>query len=209
MSQILDLFLPTPCVLCSKPGNPFCFKCRSGFELECTQLTKLGISGFSFCSYEGDSALIVNAIKEMGQTSLIGPIASLMARSWPEAVSSPILVPIPSSPANYRRRGYQHTHKLASALEKRLPGSRVVPILRSSRDRADQSAMNPQERIANLDEAFNADLRGFQSTTAPMVLIDDVITTGASIAAGVRALEEAGLSQITFCVFAETKPKSR
>lgn len=209
MSQILDLFLPTPCVLCSKPGNPFCLTCRSGFELDCAQVTKLGISGFSFCSYESDSALIVNAIKEMGQTSLIGPIASLMARLWPEALSGPILVPIPSSPANYRRRGYQHTHKLASALEKRLPGSRVVPLLRSSRDREDQSDLNPQERVANLNQAFSADLRGFQGTDAPIVLIDDVITTGASIAAGVRALEEAGLDPIRFCVFAETKPKTR
>jgi ComF family protein len=209
MNQILDLFLPTPCVLCSKPGNPFCSKCRSGFELDCAQVAKLGISGFSFCTYESDSALIVNAIKEMGQTSLIGPIASLMARLWPEALSSPILVPIPSSPANYRRRGYQHTHKLASALEKRLPGSRVVPLLRSSRDRADQSALNPQERIANLNGAFSADLRGFQGTDAPIVLIDDVITTGASIAAGVRALKEVGLGPISFCVFAETKPKTR
>jgi predicted amidophosphoribosyltransferase len=209
MNQILDLLLPTPCVLCSKPGNPFCSKCRSGFELDCAQVTKLGISGFSFCSYESDSALIVNAIKEMGQTSLIGPIASLMARLWPEGLSGPILVPIPSSPANYRRRGYQHTHKLASALEKRLPGSRVVPLLRSSRDRADQSALNPQERIANLNGAFSADLRGFQATNAPIVLIDDVITTGASIAAGVRALEDAGLGPISFCVFAETKPKIR
>jgi predicted amidophosphoribosyltransferase len=52
-------------------------------------------------------------------------------------------------------------------------------------------------------------LRGFQGTDAPIVLIDDVITTGASIASGVRALEEAGLSQISFCVFAETKRKTR
>jgi predicted amidophosphoribosyltransferase len=52
-------------------------------------------------------------------------------------------------------------------------------------------------------------LRGFQGNDAPIVLIDDVITTGASIAAGVGALEEAGLGPISFCVFAETKPKTR
>jgi predicted amidophosphoribosyltransferase len=92
-------------------------------------------------------------------------------------------------------------------LEKRVPGSRVVPLLRSSRDRADQSALNPQERIGNLNGAFSADLRGFQGLDAPIVLIDDVITTGASIAAGIRALEEAGLCEVNFCVFAETKPK--
>ncbi len=207
MNQILNLFLPTPCIGCERPGSPFCAECQSKLELNSRAITKSGISGVAFCDYGLLSGKIVNAIKESGQTSLIGPIASLMAKRWPKEFAGAVLVPVPSSPANYKRRGYQHTLKLANALEKRIPGASTRSLLRSTGSRLDQANLGLLERIGNLEGAFEVDLRGFEGLAGQIVLIDDVVTTGATVAAASRALTEAGLGSVSFCVFAETRAK--
>jgi len=166
------------------------------------------VSGFSFCSYGDLAAEVINAIKESGQTSLIGPVSGLMAKAWPEELRSAVLVPIPSSPANYKRRGYQHTLKLANALEKRIPGTETCALLRSENNRLDQAGLSPDERIRNVMGAFRADLRGFQAEGRAIVLIDDVLTTGATVSSAAKVLKEAGIEQLSFCVLAETRPKS-
>lgn len=140
---------------------------------------------------------------------MIGPVAGLMAKHWPDELPSPLLIPIPSSAKNYRKRGYQHILKLASALEKRIPGAKSHALLRSVGDRLDQSRLSPADRLANLQGSFRVDLRGFADTQRPIVLIDDVITSGATIQSAHQALGESGLNVAGFCVFAETRPKTR
>ncbi|MEY2816094.1 MAG: hypothetical protein RJA78_670 [Actinomycetota bacterium] len=169
---------------------------------------RLGNQGFVFCDYGDLSAKIINAIKESGQTSLIGPLAGLMAKCWPQEFLRPTLVPIPSSAKNYRKRGYQHISKLTTALEKRIPGASSYSLLRSEGNRVDQVGLTPVNRITNLQGAFSVDLRGFSSGESPIVLVDDVITSGATVQSAKRALEEAGVRVAGFCVFAETKPRT-
>lgn len=208
MNEILNLFLPTACIACKKLGGPFCTGCQSTFPLSARATSRNGIPGFAFSRYGELAAEIINAIKEAGQTSLIGPVAGLVAKQWPEALRDAILVPIPSSPSNYKRRGYQHTLKLANALEKRIPGTKTCVLLRSENGRLDQASLNLDQRITNVNGAFRADLRGFQVDGRPIVLIDDVATTGATISAAATALNEAGIEQVSFCVLAETGSKS-
>lgn len=208
MDHLLNLFLPTPCISCQKPGSPFCSTCQSKFTVTVRAISKSGINGYSVCDYDSLSGDIINAIKESGQTSLIGPVASLMAKSWPHELASPVLVPIPSSPTNQKRRGYQHTLKLVNALEKRIPAGTSRALLRSAGDRLDQSKLGPIERLSNLEGAFEVDLRGFVDEGRPIVLIDDVVTTGATIASAFSALARAGLSPLTFFVFAEARTKT-
>lgn len=209
MNDLLNFFLPTPCISCLKPGSPFCLKCQSAFVLSNTPTARLGISGFAFCAYGELSSKIINAIKESGQTSLIGPVAGLMAKNWPQEFSKPTLIPIPSSAKNYRKRGYQHILKLVSALEKRIPDATSASLLRSVSDRVDQTSLSPTDRLTNLSGAFSVDLRGFRPSGTPIVLVDDVITSGATIQAAYNALTEAGIAVAGFCVFAETRPKTR
>lgn len=188
-------------------GSPFCNACQPLLPLQARQVSRGEANGFAFCDYEGLSAAIINTIKENGQTSLTAPIAGLMARYWPTDLAEPVLVPIPSGPKNYKRRGYHHTNKLAYALEKRIPGSSTRLLLRSVTNRQDQSSLDPNGRFDNVLGAFQADLKGFQDDGKPIVLIDDVITTGATIAAASSALTNVGLANPVFCVLAETRPK--
>jgi len=209
VNELLNFFLPTPCISCEKPGSPFCLECQTSFPTSAQPANRLGIQGVAFCEYGDLPAKIINAIKEYGQTSLIGPIAGLMAKDWPKEISKPTLIPIPSSSKNYRKRGYQHILKLTAALEKRIPEAKSVSLLRSVRDREDQASLTPADRLANLQGAFSVDLRGFNPRESPIVLVDDVITSGATVQAAQRALEEAGVIVAGFCVFAETRPRTR
>ena len=209
MNELLNFFLPTPCISCEIPGSPFCLKCQASFSTRPEPSNRLDIQGFAFCEYGELSAKIINAIKESGQTSLIGPVAGLMAKDWPKEFSKPTLIPIPSSSKNYRKRGYQHILKLTAALEKRIPEAKSVSLLRSVRDREDQASLTPADRLTNLQGAFSVDLRGFKPGESPIVLVDDVITSGATVQAAQRTLEEAGVIVAGFCVFAETRPRTR
>jgi len=209
VNELLNFFLPTPCIGCEKPGSPFCLKCQANFSTSPEPSNRLGVHGFAFCEYGDLSAKIINAIKETGQTSLIGPVAGLMAKDWPKEFSKPILIPIPSSAKNYRKRGYQHILKLTAALEKRIPEAKSACLLRSISGRQDQTSLTPAERLTNLQGAFSVDLRGFSPGESPIVLVDDVITSGATVQAAQRALEEAGVIVAGFCVFADTRPRTR
>jgi predicted amidophosphoribosyltransferase len=132
-----------------------------------------------------------------------------MSKDWPKEFSKPTLIPIPSSSKNYRKRGYHHILKLTAALEKRIPEAKSACLLRSVGDRDDQASLTPAERLTNLEGAFSVDLRGFSPGGSPIVLVDDVITSGATVHAAQKALEEAGVNVAGFCVFAETRPRTR
>ena len=194
-------------MLCNKLGPPLCSNCKNGFEVSITPIQVVGVSGFAISDYTTDSALIINSIKEKGITSLIPVVAELFQIDWPEELSAPVLVPLPSSPANNKKRGFSHTELMARALSRKLPGASVRALLRSSRARKDQVGLSTQERNKNLDGAFSLDLRGYRPSRNPIVLVDDVVTSGASMASAIQTMSCGGLNVTSFCVLARAGHK--
>jgi ComF family protein len=127
-------------------------------------------------------------------------VADAMARAMTGAVSiSPAatLVPIPLSAGRERTRGYNQSAVLAEAMAKRL-GLSVVPVLARGRDTGTQTALTPEARRANLAGAFAV------RATPPVnpVLVDDVFTTGATLAEAAQALLAAGAPRVSGVTFA-------
>ncbi|MFZ4117421.1 MAG: ComF family protein [Rhodoluna sp.] len=203
MSKILDLVLPTPCVLCSKLGSPLCLNCKSSFPTSNIPIEIAGVSGLAITEYTSDASLIINSIKEKGLTSLIPIVADLMVMRWPEDILTPVFVPLPSSPTNSKKRGFSHTALMARALSRRIPGSSVRELLRSARSRLDQVGLSSLERSKNMEGAFRLDLRGYRPSKRPIVLVDDVLTSGASMASAIQTIGLEGLSVSSFCVLAK------
>lgn len=203
MSKILDLVLPTPCVLCNKIGPPMCLNCKEGFPISKIPIHVSGVSGFAISEYTPDAAVMINSIKEKGLTSLIPIVAELIVRDWPDGLPTPIFVPLPSSPANMKKRGYSHTALMARALARRVIGATTCELLRSSKSRKDQVGLDTHERSKNLEGAFRIDLRGFRLANRPIVLVDDVLTSGASMASAIQTLSLGGLGVSSFCVLAK------
>lgn len=209
MFNLLNIILPTPCVICSKLGAPLCKKCGENFQIDFKYIDLSGVRGFAISEYSVEAASIINNLKEKGITSLTPFIAAFAKRFWPEDLQDAILVPVPSSPSNAKKRGFSHTSLIAKALVRQLPGLRTRELLRSKAKRLDQVGLSPRQRVENLQGAFRAELRGFRDEGRSIVLVDDVLTSGATMSEAIACLRASGLEVASFFVFAragELKP---
>lgn len=152
---------------------------------------------------EGTGAALVHALKYDGWHAIAKPMARRMARlEWPPDVvrERTALVPVPLSLTRQRERGYNQAERLARALsaEWRIPV--WTDVLERNRNTRSQVRLTPSERASNVSGAFvasglvRARLRG-----AHIVLVDDVITTAATINACAQALADGG-ARIISCV---------
>ena len=122
-----------------------------------------------------------------------------------------VLVPMPSAPRAVRERGLDVTAALASSAASRLRSSdrvvRVARLLRQRRRPADQAGLTAPQRWANLHGALVArstsDWSGWR-----VVIVDDVVTTGASLAEANRALTAAGIEVAGAAVIAATQRRA-
>jgi len=115
------------------------------------------------------------------------------------------IVPMPLSQQRLLERGFNQSAVLASALETGAPRKVRHDVLVRIRDTAAQSSLPRRERHANVARAFAVHPDWFaQIRGKKVVLVDDVMTTGASLHAAARALSQAGVAQTMALVFART-----
>ena len=172
-----------------------------------------GVTVLACASYDPPWRGCLVAFKERGAWWLAEPlggvaglgVAALLGRrssAW-DAVT---LVPVPSSPATVRRRGWDTTRGLAGAAARQLRraglGVRVDPVLRQARPVADQAGLSASARAANLLGAHAAR----RAPPGPVVVVDDLTTTGASFAEAVRALRAVGC-EVWGCVAVAGTPR--
>ena len=203
--DIAALIWPTECAGCGAADRDCCQSCLAELRAPPAVLERdLGTACFVAGHYEGPLAALLVAFKHGGRVRFAKPLgdclrapllAGLGECSGPEP---PIIVAMPSRPDRVRERGYRHVDLLLARALRRRPsdGGRIaalrLPALRTLRGRRGQVGLGPLERarnaslIAVLGPAESL-LRGREA-----VLVDDVITTGASVTAARQALEGAG-----------------
>jgi ComF family protein len=145
---------------------------------------------------EGSARAAVHHLKYDGWPGMARSMARAMRRLEP-LLPGVVLVPIPLGERRRRTRGYNQAERLAAALglECGLP---VSELLRRRRDTRSQTALTPEARAANVAGAFVA-APGVEGT---LVLVDDVCTTGATLAEAAVALVEAGAARVEAVTFA-------
>ncbi len=112
----------------------------------------------------------------------------------------PLVVPVPLHWSREFRRGYNQAELIAERLAERL-GFRLTLALRRRRSTSVLAGMSRAERLATLKDAFTPrrDVHG-----RTILLIDDILTTGATTATAARALKSAGARRVVACVLART-----
>ena len=153
----------------------------------------------------------MHALKYGGLPRIADDMAVAMSGLSDPTIGSSALVPIPLAPKRLRQRGYNQSDALARALGRqwRVP---VLPhLLTRPRETPTQTALTPETRLANVRGAFapgqvfdrlTPGRRPGVSRDTTYILVDDVFTTGATLAEAARALEQAGATRITGITFA-------
>jgi ComF family protein len=209
LEDFLNLVLPSRCVLCKELGSPICLKCCTLHLAGRRVVNRFDLSGFAVREYDSTSQVLIREFKENHQTQIATAMAKSVAQLLPS--SCKVLVPIPSKKSSFQNRGFVPAKLLAHAVRNQVAKHdgrliQVIDVLRFQRLVQDQAALSGHDRRKNLTGAFTlkAPVRAQE-----VWLIDDVVTTGATMLEARRCLNEAGVGVGGFLSFAETLPKNQ
>jgi ComF family protein len=230
VASLADLLLPRACTVCERLLDrherqmvcgrcwarlpllpaPICGRCGHPTHGQncrwCELLPPYVRAARSVCFAAGDIGLgIVHALKYRGWHRVADDMAARMARlDWPLDVVEErrALIPVPLSSKRHRQRGYNQSECLAVALSRRLSIPVWNDALVRTRHTETQTQLTPGDRLRNVSGAFRASasarnaLRG-----AHVIVVDDVVTTAATLNACAAALCDGGARIVSFVTF--------
>lgn len=195
------LLLGSTCVGCDRPGRPWCPDCEEELQAHVDPVwleNEPALVGC--CPYAGRVPAAIVGFKDFGVTSLRTTLGHIVAAGLQGLLSQtsarPVLVPVPSSPAAQRRRGFDHMWEVTAvaALTLELPAQRLL----RSRRRRDQTGLTRAARRRNVAGSMRVVTPG----SGPVVVVDDVRTSGATLAECRRVLVDSGYTVIGQVVIA-------
>ena len=197
------MLVPPLCWGCgglARRREPLCLGCRRLLRrLGPEPVVLSGVRVWAPVAYAGPARDLVGALKFRGATAVADAMAAQIAANASESMLGSPLVPVPLHPRRLRRRGYNQAALIAAALARRA-GVEVADCLMRTGSAATQVGRDRRER--RLGPAGSVELRA--AVPARVVLVDDVATTGATLAACAAALRAAGCAEVAALVFART-----
>lgn len=198
LGALADLLLPCRCGGCGAAGALLCEQCR---PRQPVRVPDCAVPVVAAGRYAGGLRVALLAYKERGRHDLARPLAELLAGAASGLVApGTVLVPVPSARAAARRRGGDHVQRLARGAGRRL-GVRSVPALRLVRAVRDSAGLGAALRHANIAGAMAARPAPPGATA---VIVDDIVTSGSTLAESARALCDAGWQVSAAAVIAVT-----
>lgn len=221
---LINLLIPSQCALCQRGGWTLCETCLDQLELDSHLANRADLRGYSITKYAEPVSALLSHFKERGVTEisdrLVSRFDSTALSKMLEATDVPALaqvssatanllqptylVPVPSSKASMRVRGFNPAEQVAKSLRAQLAGSadlRVARVLTRRLEVADQASLNLSSRWQNQTGSM-----AVRHSVAGMrcLLVDDIVTTGATLLEARKTLVEQGASVVGFFTLAET-----
>ncbi|WP_309707980.1 phosphoribosyltransferase family protein [Pseudolysinimonas sp.] len=200
LAAVHAYLFPVPCVGCGIEGQTLCVACSSTLAPSLSDEHIPGVGRVtSSLSYDGVARAALLAFKEQGRTALAHGLALPFARAVGAALQihpGAVAVAVPSTRAARRRRGYEPVRLLASRA-----GIRLTPLFLPARPHAVQKGLGVADRARNIDGAFELvrPARGLR-----VLLLDDVVTSGATLSAAAGVLRASGAEVVGAAVLAAT-----
>ena len=237
LRALADLALPVACAACGQPDDQVCLGCLAELE-RCLWFRGPRAVRPDPCPpglptvhaggrYEGPLAAVVAAYKDDGRRDCAPLLGMILARAVDVAVADcrsavdvlvrhngPLLVvPVPSSRASVRARGDAPLVALAAQAVRGFAADEAVVAgaLRPRRRVADQAGLGARERAVNLEHSMAVEPRWSEAVAGSVcVVVDDVLTTGATLVEAARALRSAGALTVvaaTICATQRRNPR--
>ncbi len=188
------MFGPARCVACRARAGWLCSRCAREAAPPATPVVIPGIArALSPWTYEGGPRALVLALKLRHMRSAAVPlVAGIVGTCRSAWFGADAVTWVPARARDQARRGFDHAEVLGRGVAHGL-GLPPAPVLRRTGMQPDQAGLSRAQRLSNLDGAFGA----VRPVTGHLLLIDDLVTTGATAAACAACLVSAGATQVT------------
>lgn len=195
---LLEALFPPPCGGCEDVGRePFCRICTEAllpaqpFEIEGAE------AALACWAYGGPVARALRDLKYEGRWPLGRALGAQMQLMLPQLPTVDVIVPVPLAPAALVARGYNQARELARGISRP-----ILPRALLRRPGATQVGLTRQERLMNLRDAFEPGPEAVKDRS--VLLVDDVVTTGATAEAACKILAAAGANRVVVLAAAHT-----
>lgn len=177
------------CPLCGGKSNypGLCNRCRNDTDLSAV----ISLGEFKKELREALHALKYEDVKEISK--VLGDVLAMRCRELD--IKPGVIIPIPLGRGRARERGYNQSALIAKRLSKKL-GWPYLDALARTRKTKPQTELNRAQRKENLKDAFISKFN-FAKNRRPIYILDDVITTGATLASASKALKKAGAQRVS------------
>lgn len=193
--------LPLHCAVCRSVGPALCPRCAAQLVPPPDQPPPPGLAAAeALFSYEGAGRRVVAALKFHDHRDALEPLAALLAERVAATAVPDLVTWVPTTPARRRERGYDQARLLAAAVAAAL-GRPCRPTLRRVGAHS-QAGRGREERLAARFEV--AGRHRARAAVPTVALVDDVRTTGGSLAAAAAALRVAGAGTVVGATLAAT-----
>lgn len=203
--RLTDLVAPPICVACGGWAGrvePFCGACRAQLRWLGTEVVSvgLGLQAWAPVAYAGPARAAVTALKFRGAARTAGAMAAQVAANAPGGwLDGVALVPAPLHASRARRRGFNQAERLAAAVARRADLD-VCDCLVRAGPRGTQMGRTRTQRLAGITGTIEV----VRPPPRRAVIVDDVMTTGATLAACAEALRAAGATDLRALAYART-----
>ncbi|MHB8177209.1 MAG: ComF family protein [Vulcanimicrobiaceae bacterium] len=197
ISAVLDLLFPARCAVCARIGSGLCVACAPVLPARTLRSATLQVSALG--AYEAPWRSAVLALKD-GRRDVAAALGRRLSGLLPESVG---LVPVPTTAARRRRRGFDGALLLAQIVAARTGGS-VYPVL----SQVAGDAQRGRSRSARLKARGRFHCAQSVPPGARLMLVDDVMTTGATLEDCAAALRRAG-AQVDRAIVVAATPWER